>query len=218
MKKIGTDTVAGHKCDVWQLGEMSKTCYYKGFPLRKETTLMGMKRVVVATKAEFDIELTKDDFKMPNFPINGKLFTKNELEEMDKKHKEKSKKRDDEEAKMMKIMNEAYKKAGVVKGKAPTKEQMKIAREYMQNAMFPMQKKKILKKGEILKKIKPCYEKAQNIKEAKKCDPKNDELYQWNDSVKKEILTDMENDEKIFGCVEKSSNGIEMSKCFPEDE
>ena len=218
MKKVGTDMVAGHKCDVWQLGKMSKTCFYKGFPLREETTLMGMKRVVIATKAEFDLTLSKDDFKMPNFPINGKKFSQSELDTMDKKYIDDKKKEDKETSVMMKIMNDAYAKAGVIEGKAPTKEQMNMAKEYMQNAMFPMQKKKMLEEGKMLKKIKPCYEKAQNIKEAKQCDPQNDELYQWNDSVKKEILADMEIAEKMFSCAEKSSTGAEMSRCFPEDD
>ena len=217
MKKIGTDTVAGHKCDVWQLGKTTKTCYYKGILLREESTLMSMKKVVVATKVEFDIKIKKDDFKIPIFPINGKLFTHSELEEMDKKSKEKLKKDIKETERIMKIINEAYAKAGVEKGKEPTKEQKKIAKKYMQDALFPTEKKKFLKKREMLKKIKPCYEKAQTLDEANKCEHEDNDLEQWNDSEKKEILKEIEEDIKIFDCVEKSKNGEEMEICFPED-
>jgi len=214
LKKVGTDKVAGVECDVWQLGTSTKTCYYKGLPLRK--TMNGV--VETATKIEIDVGLTLEDFKLPDFPVNGKKYTQNELEAMDKKHKEKLEKREGEHTKMMKIMKEAYKKAGIKEGKAPTANQMQRVEEYMQNAIFPMQKKKMIEKGKRLKKIKPCYEKAQNIKEAKKCDPQNDELYKWNDSIKKEILVEMRSEEKMLECVEKSSNGQEMSKCFPEDD
>jgi len=213
-KKVGTDKVAGVECDVWQFGTSTKTCYYKGLPLRK--SMNGV--IETATKIEIDVGLNLEDFKLPDFPVNGKKYTQNELEAMDKKYKERLEKEDENAKEMMKIMKEAYKKAGIKEGETPTANQIKIGKEYMQNAMFPIQKKKIIEEGKMLKKIKPCYEKAQNIKEAKKCDPQNDELYKWNDSIKKEILADMSSEEKMLECVEKSSNGQEMSKCFPEDD
>jgi hypothetical protein len=231
MKKIGTDTVAGHTCDVWQLGDIGKTCFYKGFPLREETTLMGMKRVIVATKAEFDITLSKDDFKMPDFPVytmrfsedgqpigEPKKFNKNELEEMDKKYIEKSKKGEDEEAKMIKIMNEAYTKAGVVKGKAPTKEQMNMAKEYMQKAMFPIQKKKFLEEAKESGEVKNCLEKANSIKDANHCKPDGDGYEKWDSTVKKEKLEEILMFEtKILPCVEKAKDTKMMEACFPKD-
>lgn len=232
MKKVGTDKVAGHTCDVWQLGKMSKTCYYKGFPLRKETTLMGMKRVVEATKAEFDIEITKDDFKMPDFPVykmrfsesghpigEAKALTKSELEAMDKKHYEESKSKEKEEGKMMKIMNEAYKKAGVVEGKAPTKEQMNRAKEYMQEAMFPIQKKKFLEEAKDTKELKNCLSKANTIKEANHCNPDEDGYDKWDSKTKKETIDELLMFEtKIVPCVEKAKNAKDMSLCFPNDD
>ncbi len=219
MKKIGTDTVAGHKCDVWQLGEMSKTCYYKGFPLRKETTFMGMKRVVVATKAEFDIEISKDDFKMPIFPMNGRLFSKSELEEMDKKHREEKKRNKIKDAKSIKILNEAYVKAGIDKGKAPTKEQIKIAEAYIQNAMFPIEKSSFLEDNKDIKKIKKCLEKADTIRDANYCNPNGDGYEEWNNKIKKETLEEISIFEtKTLPCVENSKNAKEMEMCFPDDE
>jgi len=214
LKKVGTDKVAGVECDVWQLGTSTKTCYYKGLPIRR--AMNGV--VVTATKIEIDASLSIKDFKLPDFPINGKQYTQNELEAMDSKSIGKENKELAENAKAMLLFKEAYKKAGVVKGKEPTKAQMQRVEEYMQNAMFPIQKKKMIEKGKRLKKIKPCYEKAQNIKEAKKCDPQNDELYNWNDSIKKEMLSEMSSAGKMLECVEKSSNGQEMHKCFPEDD
>ena len=227
MKKIGTDTVAGHKCDVWQLGKMSKTCFYKGFPLRTETTLMGMKKVVVATKAEFDIKLTKDDFNMPDFPVyemdmntgKRKKLSKDELEVMNKKHREGASKKKNEANTMMAIMKEAYKEVGVVEGKSPTKEQMKKVREYMQKVTFPIQKKKFLEETKDMKNIKECLEKANSAKDANHCDldGDSDRYEKWNSTIKKETLKNISMFEtKILPCVEKSKNAKEMQMCFPE--
>ena len=227
MKKVGTDTVAGYKCDVWQLGEMSKTCFYKGFPLRKETTLMGMKRVVTATKAEFDIKLTKDDFKMPDFPIyemnmntgERKKLSKAELEAMDKKDRNEFKEQENEADMMMGVMKEAYKQAGVVEGKTPTKEQMEKVREYMEKKTFPMQKKKFLEEIKDVNNIKECLEKASSVKDANNCDPEGDgdNYEKWDDTIKKETLKEISMFEtKILPCVEKSQNAKEMQMCFPE--
>ena len=222
MKKIGTDKVAGQTCDVWQLGEMTKICFYKGLPLREETTLMGMKRVVVATKAEFDIELKKEDFKLPNYPIDGKKYTHAELEEMDKKEKNKVNERKKEEESSMAIMEEAYKVAGVDPKKGrPTKEQMQQIRTYMQKAMFPIQKKKFLEETKDIKNIKNCLTQANTLKEANSCKPdgESDGYDEWNSKIKKETLEEISMFENtILPCVEKAQNGKEMQVCFPEDK
>lgn len=227
MKKIGTDTVAGHTCDVWQLGKISKTCFYKGFPLRTESTLMGMKRVVEATKAVFDIQLTQDDFKMPDFPVyemdmhtgKRKNLSKDDLEVMDKKYSKAASEEKNEADMMIAIMKEAYTKAGVVKGKRPSTEQMKRVKEYIQKRTFPIQKKKFLEETKDMKNIKECLEKANSVKDANHCDPEGDsDRYEnWNSTVKKETLKEIAMFETtILPCVEKSQNGKEMQMCFPK--
>ena len=221
MKKVGTDTVAGYKCDVWQLGKMSKTCFYKGFPLRKETTLMGMKRVIVATKAEFDIKLSDDDFRMPNFAIDGKVFSKSELEEMDNKEKKKREERKKEQDNSIILMKEAYKKAGVQEGKAPTKEQMQKARVYMQKAMFPTEKKKILEGMKSIPQAKKCFKSANSVDEANKCelmmDSEEPKLHRkWDNKVKANLLKKIDGFEKAIPCIEKADTFNTLEQCFPE--
>ena len=218
LKKVGTDTVAGVECDVWQIDTDTKFCYYKGLPLR--TQMNG--EVEVATKVELDTSLSKEDFKLPDYVVYGvdgekpRKYTQSELEAMDKKYIDKHNKDIEEVDQRIAIMKEAYKKAGVVEGKAPTKEQLKIVEKYMQNAMFPEEKRKMLKKGEQIIKMKLCYEKAQNLDEAKSCDPSNRRLSKWNDSAKKAMMKEMQNNEKIFECIKSSSNMQEMKKCFPK--
>ena len=217
LKKEGTDTVAGVKCDVWKLEKSIETCYYKGLPLR--TNIRGV--LETATKIEINAKLNLKDFKLPDFPIDGKKFTQDELEAMDSKVINKQNSDQKEEDNEIKLLKEAYKKAGVVKGKRPTKEQMQTVREYMQKVTFPIQKKKFLEKTKAndLKKIKKCLEKANSKKDANHCEPdrNNDRYEKWNSTVKKETLEEISIFEtKILPCVEKSKNGKEMQKCFPE--
>ncbi len=87
-KKTGTDQVLGYNCDVWTLMGSTKQCMYKGIPLKIESNVMGIKSREIATKVEFDISLSKDDFKLPDFPIYdeyGTKLDKNNLDAMDNK-------------------------------------------------------------------------------------------------------------------------------------
>ena len=87
-KKVGTDKVLGYTCDVWEIMGSVKQCMYKGIPLKVESNVMGIKNVEVATKAEFDISLSNDDFKLPDFLIydmQGNILDKSKLESMDEK-------------------------------------------------------------------------------------------------------------------------------------
>jgi len=67
-KKVGTDEVAGHRCDIWEIKGV-KQCLYKGVPLKIETSMMGITLTEIATKAEFDISLSEENFKLPDFPL-----------------------------------------------------------------------------------------------------------------------------------------------------
>ena len=218
--KTGTDKVAGQSCDIWEMkGGIIKQCIYKGLPLREETNMMGMKSSVVATKIEIDATLNKNDFELPNFPIDGKKYTQSEREEMDIKDKERASERKKEQDTAMSVMAEAFKKAGVKEGKSPTPEQMKIAREYMENAMFPRTKKEILEKIKKIPTLKKCFEKANSMKEAYTCDPdENFESNKWGESEKKAIIKELEVGEKSLLCIEKSKNMNDIKACFPEDD
>jgi hypothetical protein len=87
-KKVGTDKVLDYSCDVWDLMGV-KQCIYKGIPLRIESDIMGLKSLEVATKAEFDISLNEDDFKLPEYPLVDMMGQKldmdrSKLNEIDK--------------------------------------------------------------------------------------------------------------------------------------
>ena len=218
-KKIGTDTVAGKSCDIWEFAKGLTECIYKGLPLRY--TYKG-KVEKVATKVELNIDLTKEDFKLPDYLVGGvygvkpKKYTQSELEALDNQEKNKNKLKEKEQDNAMNLMKEAYKEAGVKEGKSPTAEQMQIAKEYMQTAMFPIQKKKFLEKMKGIGEKKNCLEKANNLRDANNCDSNIDE---WNSMAKEESLKEISMFvSKILPCVKKAQNGKEMDMCFPDDE
>lgn len=69
-KRIGTEKVAGFKCDVWQLKDY-KMCIYKAVPLKMETNVMGIKQIQIAKTVKFNISISDEKFKLPNYPIKS---------------------------------------------------------------------------------------------------------------------------------------------------
>jgi len=66
--KVGSEKIAGYKCDIWNLSGVSM-CIYKGLPLKIETETMGIKETQIATKVQLNISLDDNKFKLPNYPI-----------------------------------------------------------------------------------------------------------------------------------------------------
>ena len=66
-KKVGTDTVAGVECEVWDLKGI-KQCIYKGVTLKLSTNMGGAKVEEVATSAKFDIDVPDSELKLPDYP------------------------------------------------------------------------------------------------------------------------------------------------------
>jgi len=133
-KKTGTGKVLGYTCDVWEaMG--TKQCIYKGIPLKVESDVMGIKNTEVATKAEFDISLSDDDFKLPDFPVydmHGNKVDKAKLAKLDEKEKKEAEQGAEALAAAMGAMAAAAKSVGVKPGEAPSASQEKA----MENAMM----------------------------------------------------------------------------------
>lgn len=86
-KKIGTEKVAGFECDVWQL-KNAKMSIYKGIPLKIESSAMGITQVQKAKLAKFNISVSADNLKLPNFPIKSqKAVMQSQMEGMSPEQK-----------------------------------------------------------------------------------------------------------------------------------
>lgn len=234
-KKIGTDKVAGHSCDIWDLSGV-KQCIYKGIPLRVESNIMGLHSVETATKAEFDLKFSDDDFKLPDYPVyhNGKKVDKSQLEKMDKKDNAKSKVEAKEGVEALKVMSvgiESAKKAGFDPkfGKDMTPAQEKAMQQAMmgammkarggESAMVEKEKQEILKNAKNLPKAKKCFEDANSVKEANLCekiiDGEDTEIHhKWDKKTKADLLKELEIFENAIPCIKKAEKMQDLQKCM----
>ncbi|WP_415408119.1 hypothetical protein ACLHDG_06135 [Sulfurovum sp. CS9] len=227
-KKTGTDNVLGYTCDVWEMMG-TKQCMYKGIPLRVETDVMGIKNTEIATKAQFDLSLSSDDFKLPDFPIYddmGNKLDKSKLSLMDKKAEGEA----EEAAKAMEDLHnrmaESAKSAGIKEGERATKAQQKKMQDAMMTGMLPRMKKQFLEGEEIMRFGYKCLKKADTLKEANQCNDEmntrsgeTDELVdEWSPKTKKEILGEFDQYlNEIVPCVKKAQTMQAIKKCIPEE-
>jgi hypothetical protein len=63
-EKIGEEKILGYLCDKWTLKGI-KSWVYKGINLK----LVSNRETEIATSAEFNIVVTKDDIVLPNYPV-----------------------------------------------------------------------------------------------------------------------------------------------------
>jgi len=208
-KKIGTDKVAGVSCDVWDFMGI-KQCLYEGIPLKIESDMMGVKTLEIATKASFDIDVSDDDFSLPDYTIyqydmermmsGGKpeKLDKNKLAQMDKEEN----RRADHEAEK-------------------TKEMMK---EVASEGLLPTIKKKMLQQEKLIKFAQKCFKEADSVNEANVCNKRVKEMSEdedmeekhfqkWNEKVKNGILAEMERASKAMDCVKKANTLKEIGIC-----
>ena len=231
-KKVGTDKVLGYSCDVWDLMGI-KQCIYKGIPLSIESNIMGLKSIQVATKADFDISLSEDDFKLPNFPLvdmkgNVLNLDRNTLNARDQKESQKNAKEMQDGMKAMAAAMGALKASGFDMNN-PNAKMTKTQKKSMQDAamaamggedkMLAQTKKEIMDEAKDLPEIKKCFQHANSVKEANICEKKADsedpEIHtKWNDKIKSTLIQEITAFEKALPCIEKASSFEEIKKCM----
>ena len=234
-KKTGTDKVLGYTCDVWELMG-TKQCIYKGIPLKVETNMMGIKNTEIATKAAFDISLSKDDFKMPDFPIydeSGEKLNidKRKLDEMDVKESAKSLQDAEDGMKAMGAAMGALKDSGFDMSNPNAKisqDQEEAMKKAMMAAMggeasiLAKTKKEILDEAANLPEIKKCFENANSVKEANICEMKADSEdpehhTTWNNITKSKLLKEIDSFEESLPCIEKAVSFEALRQCMPQE-
>ena len=236
-KKTGSAKVAGYRCDIWELMG-TKQCLYKGIPLKIESDIMGIKTTEIATQAKFG-DITKKDFVLPDYPVfnmdmdrlsEGKKLEqldKNKLDEMDQKAAMIASKETQEMQKVTNIMAQAAEQAGMKKGQKPTEVQIKAMQQNMENAAFPMMKKRFLEQMGLMQFGAKCLGAANTRAEANQCskeaakkfpsqDNDMEQFDKWNPAIKQEVLEDIKGMLKSADCVKASSNMQALQKCMPE--
>jgi len=233
-KKVGTDKVLGYSCDVWDLMGV-KQCIYKGIPLRIESNIMGLKSLEVATKAEFDISLNEDDFKLPDYPLVDMMGQKldmdrSKLNEIDKAQSAKNAQKMQEGMKAMAAAVGALKESGfdmsdpnakLTKAQKKSMQDAAMAAMGGEDAMLARTKKEILEEAADLPAIKECFQNADSVEEANICEKKADSEdpehhTTWNSTVKSNLLKEIDAFEKSLPCIEEASTFAALKECMPQ--
>ena len=225
-KKIGTEKVLGYECVVWDMMGV-KQCIYKGIPLKVESNIMGVKSTEIATEVKFDISLSEDDFKLPDFPIytmSGEKLDKSKLDAMDKKSEAGTEKAGEDMAALGALMAGAMQSAGVKKGERPTEDQEKSMEDALMASMLPMMKQKMLSEEKMMQSAKECISEADTLKEANICSSKmgemgddEDAFTEWNKKTKKETLGFIDQSLAGMECVKKAETMDAVKKCMSEE-
>ncbi len=226
-KKVGKDKVLGYSCDLWDLMG-TKQCLYKGVPLKVESNIMGVKNTEIATKAEFDVSLSKDNFKLPDFPVytmEGEKLDKSKLDSMDKNSEAEAGQAGEDMAALGASMAAAMQSAGIKKGEKPTKAQEKAMENAMFASMLPRMKQKMLSEEKKLQFAKKCLTKADTLKEANICSRKMDEMSgeqeedfdDWSPKTKKEMLGFVDQGLAGVECIKKAQTMDAVKRCMSEE-
>jgi len=66
--KTGEETILGYICEIWETKHM-KLWLHKGIMLKSQVRVMGRTHTTEATNIQFNISVSDEDLKLPDFPI-----------------------------------------------------------------------------------------------------------------------------------------------------
>jgi len=66
--KTGEETILGYTCEIWETKHM-KLWLHKGIMLKSQVRVMGRTHTTEATNIQFNISISDEDLKLPDFPI-----------------------------------------------------------------------------------------------------------------------------------------------------
>ena len=66
--KTGEESVLDYLCEVWETPKI-KLWLHKGVMLKSKVKVMGITHTTEATNIQFNISVSDEDFKLPDFPV-----------------------------------------------------------------------------------------------------------------------------------------------------
>ncbi len=219
----GEEEVAGHKCKVW-VGPGIQKCVYKGVLLKQESHILGISYVKVATQALFDVNLSKEECTVPNYPIHEFGFFKESIQT-------KSTTKVDNFCEILKEISFDINEDHVhfTKVNLEDRERQKFI-NYIGRDIFEKQKELLPKLLDALKDTRACLQTGDNPFEANEClehfsqlkeqlgTKEDDYIILWDEQLKNELLDKIE-DEVIYvqsriPCVNRAKNITDLSSCM----
>ncbi|WP_309496894.1 hypothetical protein [Sulfurovum sp.] len=219
----GSESVAGVMCDIW-IGPGIKKCIYKGIVLKLESHYLDVSYERVARKIYFDINISKDTCKLPDYPIQAfGLFTDN--------IKTKNANKTENFCSVLKnaVFDISDEKVRRVSQKINDKERKKFINRIGKD-IFKKQQVLLPELLTELKETRQCLYTVENPFEANQCieqfsrmkeklgTREDDFIILWDDKRKSKLI-DIIEDEVIYlesriSCVKRSKNITDLSQCM----
>ncbi len=226
-RKIGTDKVLGYTCDVWELMD-TKQCIYKGVTLKVESNIMGMTNREIATETKFDIALSADDFKLPNFPVQEGAAPMGQVPDRQSGGMTMPQPSETDIAKMaeaVKVMSAAMQKSGIDMNKPnmSAEDQHKLENALM-GALMPQMKQQLIEQEKAMQFAKRCLTEANTLNQAQKCASKVDAmmgeagepLERWDARTKEETLHEIDRALAGVACAKKAHTPQAIERCMQQ--
>ena len=213
----GKSNVAGVECDVWESIGVSK-CIYKGIILQIESHVYNAHYIKKATKAEFNIYHSIDDFTLPDYPIHKIGLMKDHAK--------------------TKNIHKAASFIKVIKNKpilTKQKENQKI-QQFLNDLgkdIFEQQKKILPVLLLSMRKARECIQTVEDPFEANQCiedfsrmkkqlgTGENDYIILWDEKHKEILLDKIEDDitklQASMPCINRAKNITDLSVCLKSE-
>jgi len=229
LKRTGTETIAGHECEVWE-AEGIKKCLYKGIPLLIEHYLLGVyyeKRAVEVTLSDSSVP---SKYMLPEYPVERfSLFTTNIKTKSVKLPKEFS----EVILTVSKEVQKRLKKSHLTMDDLTEVQKREIFDRLGQN-IFEEQKIYLPEVLTVMKEARLCLQQANDIKQANVCiadlvkikqqvskDVRN-EIDEWNEKSRAQVLNGFEESitflESNMKCIRASQDLHDLSNCMKTEQ
>jgi len=229
LAKTGTETIAGHPCDVWE-AEGVKKCLYKGIPLLVEYYILGVyyeKRAVKVTERDLsDPSL----YELPPYPVEKfSLFTTNSKTKSMKLPKELSQRIQAVLKKTEKDLKKRHRSMDDL-----SEVEKRDIFDKLGEHIFEEQKVFIPEFLAVMKEARLCLQQANDVKEANVCiaevvsikkelgkDTQN-RIDAWDENKRTKVLDKFEDSitmlESKMKCVRASQNLHDLSNCMKTEQ
>lgn len=229
LEKTGTETIAGHECEVWE-AEGVKKCLYKGIPLLIEHYLLGVYYEKRAVEVTFSDSPVPSKYVLPEYPVEKfSLFTTN--------IKTKSIKLPEELSQVIltvsKELQKRLKKSNLTMDDLNDVQKREVFDRLGQN-IFEEQKIYLPNVLNVMKEARVCLQQANEVQQANVCisdvlklkkqvskDVRN-EIDAWDEKNRDQVLERFEDTitflESNMKCIRASQNLHDLSNCMKTEQ
>jgi len=193
-ERVGSKVIAGYRCELWRFPE-ARICIYRGLPLEVERKLGGIVRHEEAIRAELDVSVSSEEYRLPDFPQVEVTGSRSPV-------------------------IETVEGTGGYRRFSP--EKSTGVREWLNDeAFFVSIRRKSLKKIASMQRLYNCLNRSDSLQEANTCGRRyaseSGEPFEagevWNDAVKTMELQSLKKGLEVGNCLKAAQDLRELVEC-----